>query len=188
MSSEPSTRVRAATVRVRDRFVKERLGEASHRRYREAASAGLIDVLTNGADRWVDFAHFVESTELACRLFAEGDTTFARQIGAYGAEANMGVWRTLVYRILSPQTVLNIASGLWSQHYQGGRLVALSSGEHGVRLRIEDFPAPHRVHCLSIEGWLKRSLELGKPTRVVVAKTSCRLYGGDACELVAEWE
>jgi hypothetical protein len=181
-------RVRAATVRVRDQFVHERYGAPARQRYRAAASRDLVETLTSSGDRWVDFAQFVEATELACMLFADGDTSLARAIGAYGAEANMGVWRSLVYRVLSPKTVLDIASGLWSHHYQGGKLVALAEGKTGVRVRIEQFPAPHRVHCLSIEGWLKRTIELGRPRRVLVAKTACRLHGADACELLAEWE
>lgn len=182
------TRVRAATVRVRDQFVHERYGAAARQRYRAAASRDLVETLSAGGDRWVDFAQFVEATELACSLFAGGDLSLSRAIGAFGAEANMGVWRSLVYRVLNPKTVLDIAAGLWSHHYQGGRLVALAEGKSGVRVRIEQFPEPHRAHCLSIEGWLKRTIELGRPRRVLVAKTSCRLHGAEACELLAEWE
>lgn len=180
--------MKSATVRVRDQFVLARFGKLSRERYRAAASKELLETLTTPGDRWVDFAQFIEATELACKLFADGDPNLAREIGGYGAEANMGVWRTLVFRVLSPQTVLNIASGLWSHHYQGGRLIALPAGTDGVRVRIEDFPSPHRVHCLSIEGWLRRTIELGRPKRVVVAKTSCRLRGAEACEFHSEWE
>ena len=180
--------MRATTVRVRDQFVLARYGKLSRERYRAAASKELLETLTTAGDRWVDFAQFIEATELACKLFADGNLELAREIGSFGAEANMGVWRSLVYRVLSPQTVLNIAAGLWTHHYEGGRLVAKAEGKNGVRVRIEDFPTPHRAHCLSVEGWFRRTIELGRPKRVVVAKTLCRLRGGEACELFAEWE
>ena len=54
--------------------------------------------------------------------------------------------------------------------------------------RIEDFPSPHRTHCLSIEGWVRRTIELGRPKHVTVAEQLCRCRGNDACELVADWE
>jgi hypothetical protein len=186
--SGPLARVKATTVRVRDHYVLARFGKTARERYREACSAQLLETLLTPGDRWVDFGQFIEATELCCRLFAEGDLTMSRDIGRFAAETNMGVWRSLVYRVLSPATVLSIAAGLWSHHYEGGRLVASPNGARGVRIRIEDFPTPHRTHCLSVEGWARRTVELGRPQRVSVVETACRLRGGDACELVGEWE
>ena len=181
-------RVRAPTVRVREHFVLARFGKTSREQYRAAASQRLLETLMTPGDRWVEFAQFVEATELVCRLFGDGDITLARDIGKFGAETNMGVWRSLVYRVLSPATVMSIASGVWGHHYDGGRLVTKPEGKHGVRLRIEEFPAPHRAHCLSIEGWCHRTIELGRPKRVSVTETRCRCRGDEACELVADWE
>lgn len=186
--SGPLARVKATTVRVRDQYVLANFGGTARERYIEACSAPLRETLLTPGDRWVDFGQFIEATELACRLFADGDLTMARDIGRYAAETNIGVWRSLVYRVLSPATVLSIAAGLWSHHYEGGRLVATPNGAKGVRIRIEDFPTPHRTHCLSIEGWARRTVELGRPQRVSVVETACRLRGGTACELVGEWE
>ena len=180
--------MKAATVRVRDYFVLSRFGKTSREQYRSACSKALLETLTTAGDRWVDFQQFIESTELVCKLFGEGDLTLAREIGAFAAETNMGVWRSLVYRVLSPNTVISIAAGLWSHHYEGGRLVTLPEGSKGVRVRVEDFPMPHRTHCLSIEGWTRRTVELGRPRRVSLAETACRLRGATACEFVGEWE
>ena len=181
-------RVKAQTVRVRDNFVMARYGTMSRAQYRAACSKPLLETLTTAGDRWVDFSQFIEATELVCQLFGEGDLTLAREIGAFGAETNMGVWRSLVYRVLSPSTVMSIAGGLWSHHYQGGRLVTERVGAHGLRIRVEDFPMPHRTHCLSIEGWARRTIELGRPKRVTVTESACRLRGAPACEFTGEWE
>jgi predicted hydrocarbon binding protein len=175
-------------VRVRDHFVLARFGKTSRERFRQEASEELRRTLSTPGDYWVDFAQFVESSELVCKLFGDGDLALAREIGRFGAETNMGIWRSLVYRVLSPQTVLGIASGLWDHHYQGGRLVTSPEGTHGVRVRIEDFPLSHRAHCLAIEGWVERTIELGRPRRVHVAERTCRLRGETACEFIAEWE
>lgn len=180
--------MKAVTVRVRERFVLAKYGKTSRDRFRMSASKELLDTLTTAGDPWVDFKQFLEATQLVCSLFAEGDVTLAREVGRYGAEANMGVWRTIVYRIASPQTILGLAAGVWNHHYDGGRLVAKANGEKGIRLRIEEFPMPHRLHCLSIEGWLQRTIELGRPTRVVVSETLCRTRGHDACEFAVQWD
>lgn len=147
----------------------------------------MLETIRVPGDRWVAFEQFVEATEIACRLFADGNIALAREIGAFGAEANMGVWRAIVYRMLAPQTLISIAGGLWSHHYDGGRLVVSAEGDRGVGIRLDDFPTPHILHCLSIEGWLKRTLELGRPKEVRVGQRACRTRGDAACEFHGEW-
>lgn len=164
-----------------------RYGRTSRDLYRSKLSPEVLETITVPGDRWVPFGQFVEATDLVCQLFGDGNLALCRDIGAFGAEANMGVWRAFIHRILSPQTVLSIAGGLWSHHYEGGRLHATPEGEHGVCLRLLEFPTPHVTHCLSIEGWLRRTLELGRPRVVRVAMRACRLRGDPACEFFGEW-
>jgi hypothetical protein len=183
-----TARVRSGTVRVRDQFVLARYGRTSRDLYRSKLSPPALETISVPGDRWVDFSQFIETTELACTLFAQGDMNLCQEIGAFGAEANMGVWRAMVYRVLSPQTVLSIAGGLWGHHYEGGRLSGVDDGEGGVRLRLEDFPTPHITHCLSIQGWLRRTLELGRPKAVRIQKRMCRLRGDALCEFHGQWK
>lgn len=181
-------RVRASTVRVRDQFVLARYGKLSRERYREFASPALLQVLTTPGDVWVDFEHFIEATELACRLFGDGTSKRAREIGAYGAEANMGPWRSMVHRLLSPKIIFEIAGMLWSHHYDSGRLTTTSPGDREVIVRIEDFPTPHVMHCASIEGWYERTLLFSKPRKVTVRQTACRVSGDPYCAFHGRWE
>jgi len=181
-------RVRATTIRVRDHFVNARYGKTARERFRVAASPQLRNTIVSAGDAWVDFALFVEANELVCSCFGGGNVAIAREIGRFGAETNMGTWRGIVHRLLSPRMLLGIAAGLWSHHYDGGRLVIEAAGEMGVRAKIVDFPTPHRSHCLAIEGWMERTIELGRPRSVRVRKTACRLDGGSACEFFCEWE
>src|SRR4051812_16099989 len=95
-SQKQTARVRAVTVRVRDRFVLARFGRLSRDRFRDGASDELRATIEAPGDHWVPFEQFVEATELACNLFAEGDLRLAREIGAFGAENAMGVWQRLV--------------------------------------------------------------------------------------------
>ena len=179
---------RASAVKVRDQFVMARFGRTSRDRYRLAASADLREALDTPGDRWVDFRLFVEATELACQMFADGDEELAAEIGAFAAEANMGPWRALVHRILSPGFILGLATQLWSHHYDGGRLTLSETPGQSFRLRIEDFPLPARVHCLSIRGWCLGTIRLGRPRTASVEETACRLRGDPCCEFVAHWK
>lgn len=178
---------RASAVKVRDQFVMARFGRTSRDRYRAAASPELREALDTPGDRWVDFRLFVDATELACRMFADGDEELAAEIGAFAAEANMGPWRALVHRILSPGFILGLSSQLWGHHYDGGRLSVTEIPNAGFKVRIEEFPQPARVHCLSIRGWCLGTIRLGRPKTATVEETLCRLRGDPACEFVAQW-
>lgn len=181
-------RVQATTVRVRDHFVNARYGRTARERYRAAASPDLRATFLSSGNTWVDFRQFIEATDLACTMFASGNPALAREIGAFGAETNMGTWRAIAHRLLSPRTILNIAAGLWGHHYDGGRLEVHATGDAGVHVILANFPEPHRVHCLAIEGWIEKTISLGRPRTVRVRHVKCRLDGAPACEFAADWE
>lgn len=181
-------RVRSTTIRVRDHFVNARYGRTARERFRAAASPDLRAALLTSGDTWVDFGLFIEASELVCSMFGGGDPRLAREIGRFGAETNMGTWRGIVHRLLHPRTLLGIAANLWGHHYDGGRLVVETVNESQVRVRLVDFPRPHITHCLAIEGWIERTVELGRPRQAHVQKTGCRLRGASSCEIVAGWE
>jgi len=185
---EKGVQVRASTVRVREQFVLARYGKLARDQYRSQASPQLANVLATPGDVWVDFELFIEATSKVCALFGDGSPALARAIGAFGAEANMGTWRTLVHRLLSPKMILDLAGMLWSHHYDAGRLVPTSSGKRQVSLRIEDFPRPDPMHCASIEGWSERTLLFSRPKRLTVRETQCRTRGAPFCEFLGEWE
>lgn len=184
----PVVRVRSSAVRIRDQFVLARYGKLSRDLYRGAASAELGRVLATPGDVWVDFGLFIEATALVCSMFEDGTPKLAREVGAYGAEANMGPWRSLAHRLLSPKLLFEMAGMLWSHHYDGGRLSTSSPADRVVVVRLDEFPQPHALHCASIEGWMDRTLRYGKPTRLSVTHTACRTRGDATCEFRAEWE
>jgi predicted hydrocarbon binding protein len=178
---------------MRQHFVKARFGATGAELFKARASAELRVALSLAPQRddWVDFGLFVEATELVDRLFGRGDLAIAWEVGRYAAEHNMGVWRSLVMRVMSPSIIMGIATSLWTHHYDSGKLVIReeSDGEKNqVRVSISDFRAPHRTHCMSVGGWIERTLELGRPKSVRVRETSCRARHGATCEFALTWK
>lgn len=173
---------------MRHSFVLSKFGSAASEMFEARASASLKIALTlaRQRDEWVDFGLFVEATELVDSLFGRGNLALAWEVGRFAAEHNMGFWRSIVMRVMSPTAVLAIAGSLWSHHYDTGTLVTSRDGS-GVRVRINDFLWPHRTHCMSIGGWIERTLELGRPKNVSVRETSCRTRGGEFCEYSLIW-
>src|SRR5829696_7672402 len=119
-------RVQAATVRLRDIFVEARFGLEARQRFRATASPQLRELLTSSDDPkrgWVDFELFIEATTLMDRMFGKGDLRLARDVGRFASGHAAGIWKRLLMRHVSPETVLGMAAGLWSHHYDGGRMV-----------------------------------------------------------------
>ncbi len=180
--------VRASAVRVRDQYVLAKYGKLSREIYRRRASPELLSVFTTPGDVWVDFDLFLEATTLVCSEFGDGSPSLARAVGAFGAEANVGPWRAIIHRMLSPKIILEIAGMLWSHHYDGGRLLTSATGERSVSIAIEDFPRPHVMHCKSIEGWMEKTFQLSRPKHVTVQEVSCRTRGDPVCRFDGAWE
>ncbi len=183
-------RVQAATVRVRDAFVAEKFGPGARERYRHEASAELRELLVAPSvprSGWVPFELFAESNELADRLFGKGDLALSWDVGRFAAAHESGVWRNLVMRHLRPAMLISVAAGLWSHHYDGGRMVTRASGRSSVFMSIVNFPQPHRAHCLSIGGWMQGSLELRPGRNVRVRELTCRAQGASTCSFRADW-
>jgi hypothetical protein len=72
-------------------------------------------------------------------------------------------------------------------HYDSGELLVESKQGKEVLLRITDFDRPHRAHCLSVQGWCERSVELSGGRGVVVDELACRASGDQLCEFRATW-
>jgi hypothetical protein len=186
-----SARVQAATVRLRDVFVETRFGVEAHQRFRMTASPQLRELLTSAQDPkggWVEFELFIEATVLADRLFGRGDLGLASQIGKFAAGHAAGIWKRLLMRHVSPETVLGMAAGLWSHHYDGGKMLSRAFGATGVHVEIADWPKPHRAHCLSMGGWMEGSLEMGPRKNTALRELSCRALGARTCEFQLTWE
>jgi hypothetical protein len=188
---ERPVRVQAATVRLRDAYVERHFGIEGRQKFRQAASSELRNLLSTAADPqggWVDFELFIEATVLADRLFGTGDLELAWQIGKFASNYAVGVWKRLIMRHVRPATLLGLTAGVWSHHYDGGRLISRSLGTHGLHITIADFPRPHRAHCLSIGGWMEGSLVMGPRKNILVRELACRARGEATCDFQLGWE
>jgi hypothetical protein len=192
--AEPMTttgaRVQIAVVRVRDAFVEERHGLPGRQRFRAAITPPLREALASGfkpPGGWVGFDLFIEANVVADRLFGRGDLALAWEMGHFAASHNVGVWKSIFMRHLRPAMVLGLTSGLWSSHYDGGRIMSRSTGDTSMIVSILDFPVPHRAHCLAIGGWLLGTLELGPRKDIQVQELACRCLGGTSCDFRLSW-
>jgi hypothetical protein len=184
-------RVQASTVRMRDAYVEHHFGIEGRQKFRQAASSALRNLVVTTAQPkagWVAFDLFIEATVLVDRLFGNGDLELAWDIGKFASNHAVGVWKRLIMRHVRPATLLGLTAGVWSHHYEGGRLISRSLGTHGLYITIAEFPQPHRAHCLSVGGWMAGSLVMGPRRNTQVRELSCRARGEPTCDFQLTWE
>jgi len=165
-------------------------GDAGMERLRAAVSDDLRHSLDQGIHKakWYPFDQFIDLNLTIDRVFGNGDLGLIREISRYGADANLTTIYRLFYKVGTTHWILGRAVRLWSAHYDSGYLEVLTRGPKTAVLRIRGFATPHRVHCMAVQGWAERSIELSGGERVVMEEPMCRTRGDEWCQLEAKWE
>jgi hypothetical protein len=171
------------------RFVRERHGEEGLERLRAAITPehrSMLDarVLPHA---WTPFELIVDLNVQADALFGVGDLQLCVEMGRYAASASLPTVFKVFFRLGSPRFLFDTASKLWSAQFDSGRLTVSSDSDTSARLRIEDFEAPHRSHCLAVKGWALEAITLSGARPVRAEETHCRTWGHPYCEFSAAW-
>ena len=138
--------------------------------------------------KWYPFEEFVELNVVIDRLFGKGALGLIKELGRYGADANLTTIYRLFYKVGTAHWILGRAVRLWSAHYDSGYLEVMTRGPKTAVLRVRGFATPHLVHCMSVAGWCERSIELSGGENVVVTEPMCRTRGDELCQIEAAWE
>jgi len=182
--------VKGSALSSRVLWVELEHGNAGMERLLHQCSPGLRHSLDKGIAKakWYPFEQFIELNETIDRLFGKGDLGLIHELGRYGADANLTTIYRLFFKVGTTHWILGRAARLWSAHYDSGNLEVLTRGPRTAVLRIRGFATPHRVHCMSVQGWAERSIELSGGLRVNSEEPLCRLRGDEYCQLEAKWE
>ena len=138
--------------------------------------------------KWYPHEQFIELITTIDRLFGKGDLSLVEELARFGADANLTTIYRLFYKVGTTHWILGRAVRLWSAHYDTGYLEVMTRGPKTAVLRIRGYHSPHAVHCMSVMGWAKRSIELSGGKRVVSAETKCRVKGDELCQIESSWE
>jgi predicted hydrocarbon binding protein len=137
---------------------------------------------------WYPLQATVETLVTIDRLFGKGDLSLCREMGRYTARAALagGVQQSFV-REHDPGFVIKMGPVIWRQYYDSGEIQVEQTGEESAISRIVDFEEPHKVLCLSIQGWMEEAMEIWGGTEIQVTETKCLTRGEKCCEFVCSW-
>lgn len=181
--------VKGSAFASRIRWVKLNQGEPGLARLQGTAGPELGEILENGAvmARWYPFEQFVEINQAIDRTFGKGDLALVKPLGRHGADANLTTIYRLFFKVGTVKWIMARAARLWGMHYDSGQLIVQQSPGKEVELRIDGFATPHRVHCLAVQGWAERSVELSGAHDVVLDELACRASGDETCRFRITW-
>ncbi|MCX5742435.1 MAG: hypothetical protein NT062_08065 [Proteobacteria bacterium] len=184
------TNVKGSALASRILWVQLGHGAAGVDKVLAACSPELRASLASGVKmaRWYPLPHFIELIVVIDTIFGQGDLGLVRELGRFGADANLTTIYRLFFKVGSTQWILGRAVRLWSAHYDSGSLEVMTRGARGAVLRVRGFATPHTVHCRSVLAWCERSIELSGGKRVEAVETKCRTRGDDVCQIDARWD
>lgn len=182
--------VKGSALSSRVLWVQLNHGEAGLQRLLPQCSPDLRATIETGIAKakWYPLDQFVELITTIDRLFGKGDLALVDELASHSADANLTTIYRLFYKVGSAHWILGRAVRLWGAHYDSGYLEVLTRGPKTAVLRMRGFEAPHPIHCRSVLGWAKRSIELSGGTEVKATETKCRTKGDEFCQLEYAWE
>ena len=181
--------VKGSALASRVLWVQLEHGEAGYQRVLNQLSPELRQTIEMGVNKakWYPFDQFIELNLVLDRLFGKGDLGLIKSLGRFGADANLKTIYRLFYKVGTVHWILGRAVRLWSAHYDSGFMEVATRGAKAAVLRIRGFATPHQAHCLSVQGWCERSIELSGGKDPVLKESKCRTRGDDLCQLEAVW-
>jgi hypothetical protein len=180
--------VRGTTILNTVRFVKERYGlEAHDRVVRELPQKHWGTFLGPVREAsWKPAADLAAYMDKAREVLAPGDTEFYRDVGRMAGQLNRDTAFVAMFR--DPETATRQAPVIWRAFWDAGRLEVVSNTSNEIRIRIHDFPQPHRALCDRIVGFWEGSFTAWGAQGARVVETACVLEGGRYCEMRAQWD
>ena len=184
-------KVKGTAISGRLRYAQRRGGDDAVRAVVAAISdAETREQLADGRalkSAWYPFETLVETTVAIDRLFGKGDLGILIDVGGDVAEADLNSVYKLFIAVATPQYLIDKAASLWRNYYDTGELVVAAREPQRALIELRNFDTPHRAHCLSVLGWMIRSLQLCGCKDVVGHHETCRAIGHGQCLFEASW-
>lgn len=181
--------VKGSAIKARVSWVEQR-GVAEVARFLSALSPKTRVSVEQGIlpGEWYPFASFVEVCSVLDQQFGKGDLALCTELGQYACNLNLTSLYRFLLRVGNPHFIIRRAAAAWRINYDEGEMVVVSEGPTSCVLRINEWPEPHRVHCLSVVGWVVEAGRLSSgDDRFRCVSESCRAKGDEVCEMSFEW-
>lgn len=141
------------------------------------------------AIEWTPAEEFIELLEAIEKTVGSGSGQTARDSGSYSARHyTRGVVKRSLFYLASPEFLLRRIAGLWRQYNDAGELLLHQFTDRKVVIELARLPAPHRLLCASVTGWIEVMAEAVGAHGSKASHPSCRARGDLHCTFVVDWD
>jgi uncharacterized protein (TIGR02265 family) len=183
--------VKGTLVIARMKYLRAQGLEASERvlrRLSQADQAVLRGMLLPSTWYAADLLLRFEMTIAA--VLARGDrSALFLDMGQFSADTNLGrsgIQRPYVKEGDPHFLLRNVPRMYASQHSDGARTYDQTGPKTGTVRHLEG-SEPDAEDCLTVQGWLKRAIEISGGQDVKVEETQCRAKGASSCDFSCRW-
>ncbi len=182
-------KVKGSIIEARKRFVLDGYGPEAWEETVIQLKPELQKILRAPIRRnaWHPFQLFRDLNHAIDARFGHGDLQLCRRMGYFGADYNLPTLNRVFYRVSSPGFIMRRATHVWSANYDSGSASVEELEKHHVILHIEGFDTPEASHCLSVQGWCERAIELSGANDPVSTMIACRVRGDARCSFECKW-
>ncbi len=183
--------VKGTLLIARMKYLRAQGTEASERVLRRLSQADqgvLRGMLLPSSWYAADLLLRLEMTIAA--VLARGDRRLLfLDMGQFSADTNLGrngVQRPYVKEGDPHFLLRNVPRMYASQHSDGTRTFEQTGATSAVVRHVQAGEVD-ADDCLTVQGWLKRAIEISGGREVRVEETQCRARGGSSCEFTCRW-
>jgi hypothetical protein len=146
------------------KYIEETYGQQTLGEIIRACGPEVRETYTSSiAINWHPVEELTEFVRVAAGVLGRKPTSFAQDVGAAGARANMkGTLLRIAFYWGKPEFLMKRAAGLWRQFNDEGSMALLQMDDRSLQVEVSGIVEPNEVFCAIINGWcLQTALALG---------------------------
>jgi hypothetical protein len=180
--------VKGTTITSTLRFLEERYGAEGVAQVVGALSESDQKLLKDGFvdRRFYPFRVLVELMRVSKKIHSL-PSDYYQQLGRASADYAMSVFLRAIFKVASPEFIINQGAVLYGSFYTSGRIRVTGASKGSCSLHLERFAAPCPEFCHRVWGWSVRMLELAGGRDIKSHKVACLCNGDPACRIDATW-
>jgi hypothetical protein len=182
--------VKGTAIDTRFAYIRERCSNEERDRILKKIGPAFAELYHHGAwlSSWYPLADFIALNLAIDAVKGQGDLALLPEIAAFAADKALNTVYRVFYRLGSPEFIIQRAARVWGQYYDFGNLSVEISGPKRCLLILREVPQPSHIHCLLVQGWAKRTLELSGAKSVIYECLRCREKKLPDCAWQFSWQ
>ena len=136
---------------------------------------------------WYPLALYVRLIHALDEVHGAGDLGLVVQLGRFEAERDITTIYRIMFRLMSPATVVEKTTDYWRKFHDTGTWEMQRVGNSEIQGALSGWGVVDHALCRELVGYFSRVLELVGAQNVIVEHPECRARGYARCLFRGRW-